>query len=420
MAAGGGVIDAVAREYVHLVLAVGKHDADYVDAYYGPPAWRAEAKTIPLAEIRKRARQAVLESEGRDEEAIEALRRGALRKGLQALIARVEMLDGVRMPFDTESEALYGVVDPGRPDQFYDAVIADLEGLLPGEGSLGERFETLRKRFYVPADRLEAVFGAAIEAARGRTKRRIGLPEGENFRVEYVRDKVWGAYNWYEGDARSLIQVNTDSPTAVDGAIHLACHEGYPGHHVYNALLEKELAQRRGWIEFTVYPLYGPQSLIAEGTAEYGVELVFPEAERRAFERETLFPLAGLDAGPLDEYAEARKLMGKLGYASNDAARRYLDGDATREETLEWLRHYTLATPERAERRLRFIEHNRSYVVTYNLGEDLVREYVESRATTEDGRWRVFTHLLSTPQTPSDLKAHPASGAIRPSSQDPS
>jgi hypothetical protein len=33
-------MDALAERYVKLVLAVGLHDADYVDAYYGPPEWR--------------------------------------------------------------------------------------------------------------------------------------------------------------------------------------------------------------------------------------------------------------------------------------------------------------------------------------------------------------------------------------------
>ena len=46
----------------------------------------------------------------------------------------------------------------------------------------------------------------------------------------------------------------------------------------------------RGWVEFTVYPLFSPQSLIAEGTANFGIEVAFPGAERTAFERETLYP----------------------------------------------------------------------------------------------------------------------------------
>ena len=32
-------MNTLAEQYVRLVLAVGQHDADYVDAYYGPPEW---------------------------------------------------------------------------------------------------------------------------------------------------------------------------------------------------------------------------------------------------------------------------------------------------------------------------------------------------------------------------------------------
>ena len=68
--------------------------------------------------------------------------------------------------------------------------------------------------------------------------------------------------------------------------MNLAAHEGYPGHHVYNVLLEKNLLHDRGWVEFSVYPLFSPQSLIAEGSANYGIEVAFPGDERVAFERE--------------------------------------------------------------------------------------------------------------------------------------
>ncbi|HEY7162245.1 MAG TPA: hypothetical protein VH815_13345, partial [Acidobacteriota bacterium] len=42
---------------------------------------------------------------------------------------------------------------------------------------------------------------------------------------------------------RSIIQVNTDLPVTIDRAIDLACHEGYPGHHVLNLLIEKNLVR---------------------------------------------------------------------------------------------------------------------------------------------------------------------------------
>src|SRR5207302_7941763 len=155
-------------------------------------------------------------------------------------------------------------------------------------------------RFVIPSDRLSAVFDRAIAEGRRRTLQHVQLPAEERFTVEYVKNKPWSGYNWYQGGYRSLIQVNTDLPIYIDRAIDLACHEGYPGHHVYNALLEEHLVRDRGWVEISVYALFSPQSLIAEGTANYGIEVAFPSGERGderlAFERDVLFPLAGLDA----------------------------------------------------------------------------------------------------------------------------
>lgn len=396
-------MDFIARSYVQLVLALGHHDSNYVDAYYGPAEWR-DGEKLSLRQIAEEANQRLEELSTISPDApLDELRKRNLEKQLGSVGARAEMLAGVSKSFDEESQALYDVVSPHRPDSFYQEALDGLEPMLPGEGTLEERYRAFREPFLVPKEKVDAVFRAAIEAARERTKRYIALPEGEDFRVEYVTGEVWSAYNWYQGDARSLIQFNTDFPTSIDRALHLACHEGYPGHHVYNALLEQKLARRLGWIEFMIYPLYSPQSLIAEGTAEYGVELSFPAEERLAFECEMLYPLAGLDAGRAEEYARVLELVGRLGWASNDAARRYLDGAASREETVEWLVRYALSTPERAAQRVRFIEAHRSYVVTYNVGEALVKRYVESRADSVEDRWAVFTELLSTPQVPSNL-----------------
>ena len=54
-------MDAIAERYVKLVLAVGQHDADYVDAYYGPAEWKTEAerRKTPLADIDAAAEAAV-------------------------------------------------------------------------------------------------------------------------------------------------------------------------------------------------------------------------------------------------------------------------------------------------------------------------------------------------------------------------
>ena len=171
------------------------------------------------------------------------------------------------------------------------------------------------------------------------------LPDTESFTVEYVTNKPWSGYNWYQGGYRSVIQVNTDLPIYIDRAIDLACHEGYPGHHVYNALLEQRLVRERGWVEFSVYALFSPQSLIAEGTANYGIEVAFPGEERTAFEREVLYPLAGLDVSQAAMYSRVQALVDKLAYSGNEAARKYLNGEIDRAGAADWLSRYAMMSP---------------------------------------------------------------------------
>lgn len=401
----------LAERYVGLVLAVGVHDADYVDAYYGPPERRAAAVAARkgLAEIDAEA--AALQDElaaaapaaAADE--LERLRHRYLTTQLGALRARVAMLRGQRFSFDAESKALYDAVAPQHTEGEFEAALEELGRQLPGEGTLLERYDAFRSRFEIPKDRLSAVLDAAIEGCRSRTLEHIDLPDGETFTIEYVTDKSWSGYNWYQGNYKSLIQINTDLPIYIDRAIDLACHEGYPGHHVYNVLLEQHLVRERGWPEFQVYALFSPQSLIAEGTANYGIEVAFPMDERRRFERDVLFPAAGLDASSVDAYYDVMKLVEKLSYAGNEAARRYRDGRIDAAAAADWHVRYTLSSPERAAQRVRFIDQYGAYVINYNLGKDLVARHVERRAGTDPAaRWRELERLLSSPRLPSGLE----------------
>jgi hypothetical protein len=398
---------SVAEEYVHIVLAVGEHDGDYVDAYYGPPEWRekAQQQKIPLETLRSRV-QAALEQLARGAvpaDELERLRHRYLQKQLSAVAARIDMLSGKRFSFDEESRLLYDAVSPHHDDSYYQRLIDDIDRELPGNGTTSERVEEFRQRFIIPPDRLDRVFREAIRGCRERVQRHFALPAGESFSLEYVRDKPWSGYNWYKGGFASLIQVNTDLPIFIDRAVDLACHEGYPGHHVYNALLEKNLVRERGWVEFSVYPLFSPQSLIAEGSANYGIDMAFPQNERSGYEKEVLFPLAGLNAAEADRYYRVLELLARISYAGNEAARDYLDGRMTADAAVNWLVREALYSPERARQRLRFVDKYRSYVINYNLGKDLVAAHIEKAGHGETERWRRFRELLSSPRLPSDL-----------------
>jgi hypothetical protein len=401
----------IAERYVKTVLALGRHDADYVDAYYGPQIWKdeAQAKVVDLETLALQATsvRADLQAIPAGADEMTRLRWQHLDRQLSALEARIRMLRGDRLSFDEESKALYDAVAPTYPTSRFQAVLDVLEKRFPGQGSLAVRYDQWRKPFGIPPERLDRVVGTAIEACRQRTARHVMLPKGETFTVETVTGKSWSGYNWYQGNFRSLIQVNTDLPIYIDRAIDLACHEGYPGHHVYNALREKTLVRDRGWVEFTVYPLFSPQSLIAEGTANFGIEVAFPGPERVEYEKAELFPLAGIDPSRAAEYFEVQALVDQLSYAGNDAARQYIDGRITAAQAAEFLERYAMYAPERARQRVRFIDQYRSYVINYNLGKDMVRQFIEGRGGTAANpaeRWTEFETLLSSPRLPSGLK----------------
>ena len=410
--AQAGVMDRLGEQYARLVLALGEHDADYVDAFYGPPAWRTQAETarVSLAGIDAQAsalaRQLAVAAPRGSADELTRLRHQYISRQLEALRARVRMRTGQKLSFDEESKALYDAVAPTHTEAEFTQVLADLETRLPGPGSLVERYDAFRARYVIPRERVDAVFKAAIDGCRARTLQHIKLPPEESFTVEYVTNKSWSGYNWYQGNYQSLIQVNTDLPIAIDRAIDLACHEGYPGHHVYNVLLEKNLVRDRQWLEFSIYPLFSPQSLIAEGSANFGIEVAFPQAERFDFERRVLFPAAGLDPAGVEQYYGVLALVEHLSYAGNEAARRYLNGQIDARGAVAWLEKYGLYTKPRAEQRVRFIDQYRSYVINYNLGKDVVARHIEARGGTAGNpakRWSEFALLLASPKLPSAL-----------------
>jgi hypothetical protein len=446
-------MNAVAERYARLVLALGQHDPDYVDAFYGPAEWKTQAEkekksldaigaeAAKLMDDRTLAARALVDSgkpvtakkklmvdgtrsrsggsalvdssdgkksgnmdccaPGTPDSDLLQLRQEYLQKQISALAARVQMLKGEKLKFDDESRALYDAVAPTYLDSHFDQIISQLEEKIPGKGPLWERYEMWRKPFVIPKEKLDTVFQLAIRECRARTLAHVPLPPNESFTVEYVTNKPWGGYNWYKGNFHSVIQVNTDLPIFVD----LAAHEGYPGHHVYNSLLEKNLVRDRGWMEFSVYALFSPQSLIAEGTANFGREVAFPtKAERMKFEKEVLFPAAGIDPARADEYYAVQDLMKELNYAGNEAARRLIDGEIDEKAAMEWLQKYAVMEPARAQQRVKFIQRYRSYVINYNLGEDMVRRYIEKRSGNDpEKRWSEFGKLLASPRLPSSL-----------------
>lgn len=408
-------LNSIADAYVKLALKVGVFDADYVDAYFGPEEWKPNEEElmndtliyVKLADEAEQLLDKLVSLGSYKADNLLTLRYKYLSKQLLSMKGKIFMIRGGGFTFDEEAKVLYDAQPPVYNEEHFNNILNELDKVLPGKGDVSKRLNEYKNQFVIPVEKLDTVFQTAIQEARKRTMKYIELPSNENFTVEYVNNKSWSGYNWYKGNNFSVIQLNTDFPIYIDRAIDLASHEGYPGHHVFNILLETNLYRNKKWNEFSIYVLFSPPSLIAEGSANFGIHVAFPEKERLEYERNVLFPLAGLDTSKVEEYYNILSLTSKLSYAGNEAARNYLNGDWSKDEAVNWLVKYALFSPERAEQRIKFIEKYRSYVINYNYGLDMVKEYIETNGGTEknlERRWSLFKELLSTPQTPSGLK----------------
>ena len=144
---GGGAraadgMNAVAERYAHLVLALGQHDPDYVDAFYGPAEWKTQAEkekksldAIGAEAAELSATLAKIPDAATFGDEMLKLRREYLQKQVSALAARVRILKGEKLKFDDESRALYDAVAPTFPDSHFDPDPCPTGGKDSGEGA---------------------------------------------------------------------------------------------------------------------------------------------------------------------------------------------------------------------------------------------------------------------------------------------
>lgn len=397
-------LDQAGEQFVKLGLELGEYDTNYVGSYIGPTEWREAAKenrrsTDELAEAIAGLLddlEKIVPSEGDD-----VIRHKLLLGKARAMDTRIRMVNGETFSFAEEARLLFDVEVPNYDFAEFDRVLKQIGELIPGEGDLAERVDAFRSSVSIPAEKFSTVFDRALEECKRRTLEHLSLPATERFQLEYVTGEAWGGYLEYLGDNESLMRINVDFPRTTKEAIRFACHEGYPGHHVYNLLVDQRLLDR-GWDEFLLFPLYAPITLIHEASAEFGVKLAFPGNESFEFERDVLVPLAGLDPEKTEVLDKLLKLQSRI-TARAAIAQLYLDGEISREEAIQKIRKYVLVSRARAEGGMRFLDEYRSYVLNYSLGEAIVTAHIEGRSGNHEAKWEAFKELLDELPTPSEL-----------------
>lgn len=399
------------QAFVELALALGGHKASEVDAYFGPPTLDTRANTTPppLADLQARAQALLAELEQQPL----APRTARLQQRLNYFIALLANVTAAPKPlFADEARELYGIELPVLEEADFKDIIEAIDALLPGTGNLPFRVAAFRNQLVVPAIKRAEVFERALAECKARTLQHWPLPDTETVTLEWTRE-VPAAWHRYEGEYRSTLQVNPLSVAFIGSAIDVACHEGYPGHHAQFVLMESAAGESGLPVEETVVLLRSPDSVLREGAANYGVDLVFPPAERLAFERDVLFPLAGISAAQAEKHQQLHQLLNALSYAALPILADYRDGGLSfNSSTFALERQALVASPSAL---LEYVNEFGAYSAGYTVARDLLQDYVEGKATTEAEQWALLREVLINPAV--SILGTPASDVRLPAEQ---
>lgn len=398
--------DAIAREYVVLALAVKRLEPDWIEAPEVPDELRKESEAAKLDA------GAIVERTGALIERLDriavpgdqllAQRHEWLRASLVSLRMQLQAKQGTKWPVAQEVELRYGFKPDFRPLSEYDAILARLDKQLSGTGTLTERIARLRETSIVPADRVQAVQNAAFAECKRRATQHVKLPKGEAIEVRWVDDPLFPGNAIFKGNGRSVAEFSRVYKWEVDQLLWVTCHEIYPGHHTHFAIQSAELFHKRGWPEFSLMQNYGPLIPAAEAIAEYGVGLAFPLEDRIRFERDVLYPLAGLKMTNPDDWRAFWTAKSDMLGASATVAQAYLDGKLDKEQAREAFMRYRMMAPEGASKIVPVVDTVGSYLIASDVGWMTIDQRLRGRSQAE--RWQAFQRLLQEPMTVADIQ----------------
>ncbi len=395
------------RDYIRLAFRIDKAfqsvgDGPFVDSYYGPTelrdrvAQRPEETADDLVATARALRDS-LPSQG-----FERQRAGLLSRQVRAMEVFCRKLAGQDHVLRDEIQQCLDVLPLWKPDAEFELALTLLSEALPGRGDVRERFRAVQERTVLPSDRPELVLQLMhqlLDEARRRTQQFVELPEGEALEVCTVREKPYGAANWYLGGYRSRLELNIDRPIHLFGLLYQMCHECYPGHHTEFALKEKHLYRDCGYLEQSLF-IMGPQLVVSEGIASLAQEMIFTPEEIAHWITEQIYPQLG---GEIDGVDLAKLIRAFAASALDDLGNNLvmmLWEGVPEEEIVAYASKYT---PYPEEYIRPFLDSLKSplrqvYAFTYAQGKRLMEPLLKG-----DGRTEVFRRLLTEPVYPSLL-----------------
>ena len=395
------------KDYILLALRIDKaferlDDGPFVDYFYGPAELIARAENEPASPVEDLARAAIALGDSLPSQGFERKRADFLEKHVRAMEALCRKLAGQKLVLQEEIQQCLDIQPVWKSEAEFEQVLALLDEALPGAGDLRRRYRTLLERTVLPSDQSELILPLMqhmLAEARRRTQRFVELPEGEKLEIYTIREKPYGAANWYLGCYRSRLELNIDRPVNLFALLYQMCHEGYPGHHTEFALKEKHLFHDRGYMEQSIFIL-GPQLVVAEGIASLALEMIFTPNEIANWITEQIYSELGIKVNDMDLPKLIQVLTANMLDDLGGNLVIMIHGGHSDEEIVEYALAYTPHTEEQVRRLLQSLKSplKQVYAFTYSQGKRLMQPLLQ-----DDNRVRVFRRLLTEPVYPSLL-----------------
>lgn len=390
----------LAEKYVRLALAIDQHLPGYINSYNGTPEWKDRAISQGKRSLDELVAEASSLSTGISESKdLDIQRKDFLAHQVTAMQTSLHLLKGEKLSLVEETQGLYDITPTWTEETVFDEGHRILNELLPPGGTLQERMALRKKKLEIPTELAKEVVPFIKDHLRSLTRERYPLPAEEDFEVQYVNNQPWGAYNWYLGNCRSRVEINTDLPLHIHSLPDLLAHEAYPGHHTELANKEKLLLQRAGYLENCLTLINTPSCVVSEGLADRALEALMNDNEQADWNARELFPRAGFThVDALHEQTINQASRKLVGMNSNAAFLLHEQGTSVT-EVRKYMQRFGLLTEEQSAKMVEFLSHPlyRSYIFTYHFGGEMLDQLVAKKGNLTGWFTRLLTELV-TPQ----------------------
>ena len=405
-------VDQLAEDYIDVAFKLDEISRGEVDNYFGSynPGQISGASLneilIDAGDLRARVDRA---KEGISDPRLEGL---ALK--VDHLLRVLDFLaDDDALSFSEELNSFFGIrIDELTPETRLDSsgrvvsveraptalelaaseALEELDTLLPGQGSLPFRVSNFQSRFLAPLSQREQLFELALAACEKNTKENWELPLDSGVKINWTRE-VSTPWHSYLGEGASEISINPLAMGYIGLMIDVACHEGYPGHHAQHVLLEQNLNDVGDLSpEERLMLLRTQKTAVLEGAADYGIGLAFPQDERLEFERDVLFPLAGLDPTEIESYLRVHHLVKIANAGVTKTIQAYADGKLPSVAAAVRLENDFLVASPRAV--LEFVDRYGAYAAIYPISGSTITGFLNSQAKLNIAYWDGLQELI--------------------------